>query len=249
MKIQKESHLFLLIFLAIFFSTYPKNTGNNRLQLIPIITDIKKLATAKKTDPPIFIAISGCSCVGKTFFADRLAQLLEQEKITVAILHLDDFFNPLVVDPLAFNPYLEHQLIHTTIQQIQAGVPVIEKPIWPEWGKKQKEKTTELFNVSGIDIILFEGVYASCTNPPYDFAKYAAFSIFIDANDEDIIRWRWIRSHGYAAIMSAADFLKEQEEITRHRAFIQSLRDTILYRIFKDKKHRYRVEKNLNIGC
>ena len=138
-----------------------------------------------------FISIAGCSAVGKTEFAKGLKIELEKEKIEVEILKQDDFIMPNKAGCGNFaHPWLNHKEMHRVINDIKNGQLHISRPRY-DW--VSRTVTYETLDLTKVDIILFEGLYVLNSDSPYDFNRYANIHIFIDAAEEDIIKWDWQR--------------------------------------------------------
>lgn len=213
----------------------------NAKELKPIIEHAKLIAKEKASKTPRFIAIAGCSSVGKSYLAQELGKLLEQEGIKVAILKFDDFLNPDLFDPNHFHPHLDYKAAHEAIQKIISGAKSIKKPAWNPRNLRPPAKTEEDFSVENVDIILFEGEFALCNDEPYDFRRYAEFGIFIDAEDNDILQWDWIRDRTKSETSQEEFITNGKLRLQKYRKYVRSSRDTALYLLLKDGNFRYRL--------
>lgn len=217
---------------------------HNAQELKPIVDHAKLIVRQKASEVPPFIAITGCSAVGKSFLARELAELLKREGIRPAILKGDDFFNPDHFDPDHFHPRLEHLLMHSVIQSIKRGDKVVKKPMWNPEELRPPSKVEEHFSVDGVDIVLFEGEFGLCSDAPYDFSKYSQFGVFIDAKDEDLLEWKWQRKRSIEEKTKEEFVQNNISYLQSYRAYVQSARNTTLYLLLKDAEHRYTLQKN-----
>ncbi len=217
----------------------------NALELKPVIEHAKLLIKEKGNGGvPNMIAIAGCSAVGKSFFANELAELLEQEGIKVAILKGDNFLNPDQYDREHFHPWLDYKIAHATIQRILDGEKSVHMPAWIPEELRPPSKTEMDFSVQGIDLILFEGEFTLCDDEPYDFRRYSQFGIFIDADGDDILGWDWVRPRGRVEKTKEEMMVNRRPYQERYRTYVRSSRDTAAYLLLKDRDHRYTLQKN-----
>jgi uridine kinase len=214
----------------------------NAQVLQPLVERAKLLALKKdnKLHPP-FIAITGCSSVGKSHLTQELACLLKLVGIKVAILRLDDFLDPDYNDPHHFHPLLMHQLAHEVIQKILKGEKFVRKPAWNPEELQPPWKTEENFSVEGIDLILFEGEFTWCADEPYNFKQYSEFGIFVDAQDADILGWDWIRQRRIVK-QTEEEFLSVRGQyLQKYRNYIASVPETASYLLLKNENHSYKL--------
>lgn len=234
-----------MMLLPFFYAHSMENLAeHNAKELKQIVEHAKLIAQEKDGEVPQFIAIAGCSSVGKSYFAQELAKLIDKEGIKVAILKFDDFLNPDHFDPDHFHPRLEHLLAHSVIQKIKRGEKLVRKPAWNPKELRPPSKIEENFSVEGIDIILFEGEFSLCDDEPYDFRKYSKFGIFIDAEDESIMEWKWQRARDVHEKTKAEFVQKNIPYLQRYREFVHSSQNKALYLLLKDIMHHYTLRKN-----
>ncbi len=216
----------------------------NAETLKPVIEHAKLVAQEKNTDGvPHFIAVAGCSAVGKSFFATELAALLDCEGIKVAILKFDDFLNPDQCDPDHFHPRFEYKRAHAVIQRILKGEKSVRKPVWNSRELRPPAKIEQDFSLDGIDLVLFEGEFTLCDDEPYDFRHYSQFGIFVDAEGDDILRWDWIRARDVEEKTQEELMANRRPSMERYREYVRSSRDSAAYLILKDRDHRYSLHK------
>ncbi len=215
----------------------------NADELKPVIEHAKLLVQEKGMGGiPKILAIAGCSAVGKSFFANELAELLKSEGINVVILRADDFINPDLCDREHFHARFDYAKAHSTVQRILDGEKSIRKPAWnPE--RKPPFIIEEDFSVQGIDLILFEGEFTLCDDEPYDFRRYSEFGIFVDADGDDILGWDWIRLRRRAEKTKEEMMVNRRPYQERYRTYARSSRDTAAYLLLKDRDHRYTLQK------
>ncbi len=215
----------------------------NADELKPVIEHAKLLVKEKgKGGVPNMIAIAGCSAVGKSFFAEELAELLEREGIKVAILRGDDFHNPEQFDLEHFHRRFEFTRVHATLQKILDGEKSVRKPVWNP-GPRPPLKIEVDFSVQGIDLILFEGEFTLSDDEPYDFRRYSQFGIFVDADDDDILGWDWIRARHVDEKTKEEMIANRRPGLEGYRAYVCSSRDSAAYLLLKDRDHRYTLHK------
>lgn len=163
--------------------------------IAPIVEKAKSLACQhannKNSTIPI-IAIAGCSAVGKSTFARKLSEVLNEGEIKATIFKQDDFLQPTHVENTTLHPYFDYHRLHNVLRQVIDGQEYVEKPVWNKNGPKPvKEEIMASF--CDIDLIIFEGIYTLWGADTYDFSKYSAFKIFIDAPLDVISVWNWER--------------------------------------------------------
>ena len=218
------------------------NAAHNEYILKPIVEHAKLIVQEKESKELPFIAIAGCSAVGKSYLTTELVKLLTQEGIKVAILKMDDFINPDHFDPNHFHPWLEHTLAHEVIQKIKKGEKSVKMPAWNPKHLRPPAKIEKDFSVEGVDLIVFEGEFTLCVDAPYDFSKYSTMSVFIDAKDEDILEWGWQRKERTIVEKTKEEFVKNNKpSLQKYRAhfFVQR---AATYVVLKDLRHHYSLQ-------
>lgn len=222
---------------------------NEGMLFRPVLDQTKNLICTKKHTAPICIAITGCSGVGKTTFTQKLAKFFEKEGIKTSILKFDDFLDPNHNDKINFHKRFIYQDAHDTMQKILKGEKVITKPTWNPHGQPRKIK--ENYSINGVDLIICEGEFTFCKNKPYDFKPYMSLGIFVDADDENIIEWDWIRGkvqkeRRIPERTKGRFARKRRPELKRYRKYIESVRIDADYVVMKDNDHSYVVYKKLS---
>lgn len=217
-----------------------KDAATHKKELSPIIEDAKSLIREKCNQVPPFIAIAGCSGVGKSHLAKELTDILQEEGITAKILNCDDFLNPYHNDPDHFHPRFEHLLAHAVIQKIKQGAKSITKPAWNPAELRPPAKIQENFLIERVDLIIFEGEFTLCEQAPYDFRKYSDLGIFVDADDEDIMEWNWQRKRSDTKNTTQEEYKARIKSNTlKYRDFVKSC--WCRYLVSKNSDHQYRV--------
>ena len=197
-----------VLFLCILFVSFIQATDQEpkksfRSLVEPIIKRIKALANKrdKSADIPFIVAIAGISEGGKSHFAERLSELLEEENIRTIILHLDDFMEKELIQGATYHPHLDYKKAHEVIRKILRGATRIRKRTWVNEEGQEPYKIEEEMCLENVDLVLFEGEFTLCdaSSYDYDFVKYSSLGIFMDASDEDILRWNWDRKRAIKA--------------------------------------------------
>lgn len=220
----------------------PKNFCS---EIEPIIKKAKELVgeyRLSKTPGKPFISIAGCSAVGKSYFSEQLMQALKKEKIKAAILHLDDFMDPIPVENPLFHPHLDYVKARVAIKEILDGNESIIKPAWDLTGP-EFFKIKEMFDLRGVDLIIFEGEYTLCDSDSYDFLKYSSLRIFMDAKNEDLIDWNWNRKRGIVQKTKEELAIEILKSLKKYRANIENTIKYADYFVLHNKEHVYTVVK------
>lgn len=231
------------IFLFLIFSSFIKAEEFSE-NLSPVINHLINKSKCHKQDPsrPIpIVAIAGCGGVGKTYFANLIMQRLKKEGVQCAILPFDDFLlSPEERRKLGTQWDLNHircDKLHDVFSQILSKEKWIKKPTY---NPLKKEVGSEIWDLQGCDLILFEGLYALCTHPPVNFFAYCDSGIFLEADEADIFTWKWNRELQKDSPRSPQQFAKHME------AYLSDFSTTIAYSrsnatfiIQKDSKHQY----------
>jgi uridine kinase len=211
-------------------------------ELAPIIEHAKLITEQKKTDIPNFIGITGCTGVGKSYFSQKLVDILQNEGVNVALLKFDDFLNPDHFDPHNFHPRFEHMIAHSVIKKILSGEKSIKKPAWNPKPLRSPSKIEEEFSLEGIDLIVSEGEFVLCADEPYDFAQYSKFGIFIDAQDDDILQWNWSRGREMPEKTKDEFVVNNKPHLAKYRKYVEAARRSAAYLLLKDGDHSYKLQ-------
>ncbi len=245
MFIFRKAFLLCITFILFFAAHYMVGCDNtDERALAPIVQDAQILRHKASPRVPIVIALAGNSAVGKSYCADQLAALLGECGVTVSVLRHDDFLDPDSEFVGGFHPRLHHEAIHRVMQAIKLGDRVVEKLAWNPMEKRPPSKTTEEFVIEGVNLIVIEGEYALCAEEPYDFRQYADLTVFIDADDDDILDWNWKRGRRDTQ-NTTEELFKElnRRNLKQTRKNIDRVSQGASYVIHKGSDHRYTVIK------
>jgi uridine kinase len=238
----------LLCLPLVFFSLAFKGTDDAVVQtLSPFLVHLKEIAETHKKDrsqPIPIVAIGGCPGVGKTHLAKALLGTLQSQGVYCIVLPLDHF-NLSLKERKALGTewdcnHLKHSELHHCLSSIASGENQVTKPICNQLTGKV---STEVMDLSEIDLILFEGLYALCTRPPLNFFDYCLEGIFLEAEEVDVYRWRWEREQKKLEPRTLEQFIKH------FSCLLEDYRNTISYSknnahflIRKDSDHTYHLE-------
>ncbi|NIM12142.1 MAG: hypothetical protein GTO45_08525 [Candidatus Aminicenantes bacterium] len=173
--------------------------GNNSLN--NAIDEIGKLIIADyiklNRQHPYIVGIAGCAGVGKSTFAEEIKKTLEIKKKKVKIIGFDDFFKSREERRKLGTEWDENHVrledLVTFFNKIKEGakrIPITRYVRDPQVGDSQLIK--EEVNFDGIDIIIFEGLYAISSEKRLgNLLQFVDFSIYLDAEISDIKEWRY----------------------------------------------------------
>ncbi|MBS0653019.1 MAG: hypothetical protein JSR39_05760 [Verrucomicrobia bacterium] len=231
------------IFLFLAFSSFIKAEEFSE-NLSPLINYLVNRSECHKQDPsqtiPI-IAIAGCGGVGKTHFANLIMQKLKKEGVQCAVLPFDDFLlSPEERRKLGTQWDLNHiscDKLHDVFFQILSKEKWIKKPTY---NPLKKEVGSEILDLQGCNLILFEGLYTLCSHPPVNFFAYCDSGIFLEADEADIFAWKWGRE-------LQKDFPRSPQQFAKHmEAYLSDFYTTVAYSrknatfvIKKGSQHQY----------
>lgn len=158
------------------------------------------------------IAIAGCSGVGKSYFANLLLENLQEKRISAKIVHFDHFLdlNPPKDALKDIHPQFDYLRAHQFIKSVWDGELIVEKPAWNLGDQEGPEpfKITEIFDLRGVELLIFEGEFTLCDEKTYDFLRFSDVRVAVDADDIDLIRWDWERDRWWNRnISSIEDFI------------------------------------------
>lgn len=160
----------------------------------PILMQAQRLACEYIQDRsqsiPV-VAIAGCSAVGKSYFTFLVAKALRESGINVFVLHQDDYLNAnRTFAGFKIHPNLDYESLNQFLSQNRSGIKKITKPCIVD-KKYLKNKQLDLTRV---DLILFEGIYALTGLETYDFVQYCSMGVFLDATTAHIVQWHAMRN-------------------------------------------------------
>ncbi len=213
----------------------------NKNRLYSLIKRTCEVAEKKdEAGAPNFVAIAGGSAVGKSYLANQMVQLLKEKRVNAAVLHGDDFIDPDHNDPAQFHPRLNHALMHSVIQQIKGGQPVVSKPAWDLTDMRSPALIVENFSVAEVDVVLFEGEFTMCQDEPYNFKQYSSFGVFVTADNRDIAKWNWDRQRGIQEGETEDQFRSRVvSSLKQYDRYTMEALDKAEFTLIKDAEHRY----------
>lgn len=194
--------------------------------------------------PPI-VAIGGCPGVGKTVLTKKIYTALQEKGIRSQILPLDDF-NLSPEERLKIGTewdirHLKVTELHACLSSIFAGASQVQKPFT---NQLTGEAGYEFVSLEDIDLILFDGLYTLCDIPPLNFFDYCETGIFLDADVEDIRKWKWERELRKNKPRTPEQFVKHMEVIfNEFNQNVSYSRKNAYFIIQADSEHHYQLEK------
>lgn len=203
--------------------------------LDPIIQSLLSIAKDHAAHPekqiPV-VGIGGCPGVGKTIFTKVLARELEQQGVCCTTVHFDDWTNP---EESRQEGYFNLEGVHRFFTAFAAGQKHIEKPTSAEF---EDLYSREVLDLTQTDILLFEGLFALSTMDPINYAKYSDKTIYLDASDEDI--WKWKRERPSTVQRTDEEFAKHMERVFKcHREQIAPFKFQATWIVHKTTDHGY----------
>lgn len=81
-------------------------------------------------------------------------------------------------------------IFYSVLEAIKSGSKKIKKP---KIDQLSKERTEEILNLEGIDLILFEGMYTLSNTEDIKLMPFADFGIYMETTTENICQWKWER--------------------------------------------------------
>jgi len=225
-------------------SHFEYNVSSSQSQLPtslqPLMSDLSQLARAHAKDRnqkiPV-IAIGGCPGVGKTYITDELLKDLQSQEIQCAIVRFDDWTFPpdrRQTDKGA-EDYFDLDGIHAFFHELSSGNRKILKPTMSEF---TDEHSTEILDVSKVDLILFEGLLSLSTEEGSNYFPYCDRGVFIEAQPRDI--WRWKQARPTVPKRTEEEFAAHMEIILKyHREHIDPSKANASWIIHKGADHQY----------
>jgi uridine kinase len=235
-------HTFLSLFLL--FPCLTQAIEKNRERLLPLVEYLTHIAHQHQQDDakpiPIF-AIGGCSGVGKTYLTNLLVKLLQENNVRSISLPLDHFIRPFEERKKIGTEWdirhVKAQELHDILSSISQGNKLVEKPTSDQM---TGVRGWETINLSEIDLILHDGLYALCSEPPFNFFDHCFAGVFIEANESDISKWRWERELNKRQPRTEESFAKNlKANFEEFHRVIESSKRNAIFIIRKNSEHDY----------
>lgn len=214
--------------------------------LSPIVEYLVTVSERHQLNPesPVpIVAIGGCPGVGKTYLTKNLLTVLQSKGVKCAVLPLDDF-NLSAEDRKKIGTewdirHFKVSELHSTLSSIHQGAKLVSKPTYSQITGLVGFQTLD---ITDIDLILFEGLYALCTREPINFYNYCTTGIFIEADEADIYRWKWEREQKKMRSRTPEQFeYHMQVLLTEYYTNIAYSKGNALFLIKKDTLHNYQI--------
>jgi len=203
--------------------------------LAPIAQELARLAQDHAKCPsqkiPV-IGIGGCPGIGKTIFTKVLSQELQKQGISSTTVLFDDWTNPAESRQKG---YFDLEGIHTFFQNFMKSQQSIQKPTSAEF---EDLYSTEVLDLSRVDIILFEGCFTLCGKDPMNYIQYCDKGIYLDAEDADISRWK--RERPSTVQRTNEEFAEHMRNtFNAHREYIAPFKSQATWVVHKAPDHSY----------
>lgn len=216
-------------------------------KLQPLLDALAEIAETHKQDPskPVpLIAIGGCPGVGKTYFTKTLLTKLQEKGINCIVLPLDHFnLSPQERKKIGTEWDIRHfkvQELHKCLASIFSGEKSVQKPTC---NQLTGEISSEILILSNMDLILFDGLYALCSEPPLNFFDYCSLGIFLEAGETDIYAWKWEREQKKTQPRTPDQFAKHMEALLlEYHQNIEYSQKNASFILRKDSAHGYELE-------
>lgn len=156
-------------------------------------TIIAEIFHGSEAAHPFIIGIGGGAGVGKTTFSVLLKNVLEKKGKKVLIIPLDDFFRSPEERERLGTEWGENHIklgeARRVLESIRNGDAGITKP---KYNRATKIIEKETVRLDGIDIVIFEGIYAiSGEKRLGNFLEFLDLPVFMSAELPDMKRWRF----------------------------------------------------------
>lgn len=237
-----KSWLLLLLCLLLGYS----HTRAETLELAPLLNYVEDIADSHHKDkltPVPIIAIGGCPGVGKTYFTKELFADLKERKVRCIILPLDHFnlsrAERKKIGTEWDTRHFKGDELHRILSEISTGKKLIIKPTL---NQLTDEAGSETLDLEEIDIVLFDGLYALCSLPPLNFFDYCTAGIYLEAEEADIVAWKWEREQQKTQPRTTEQFAKHIEVIIAE--FYKNIaysKNNATFLIQKDSFHKYHL--------
>ena len=224
-------------------------TGNESSvqSLVPLVDYLIDMVDHHRNEnfkPVPILAIGGCPGVGKTYLTKTLASILYENGIRCIILPLDHFnLSPEERKKIGTEWDIRHfkaPELQNVLFSIFSGKKLIEKPtcnqLTGEIGK-------ELIDLNEIDLILFDGLYALCSEASLNFFDCCSAGVFVEADESDIYKWKWEREQKKVQPRTPEQFKSHMQAlINEFQLRIAYSKANALFIIQKDSNHNYHID-------
>jgi len=237
------------IFLSLLLFTLCLGAEELPTQLQPLVNSVKTIV--KEKDPSLMpiVVIGGCPGVGKSTFANKLADSLKEEGINCLVISQDDYNKTLEERKIYTNELdprrLKWDWMHRNMQEAKNRSESITKPFI---NQLNRENGTETVQLKGIDCIIFEGLYTLGSVSPMNFMQYADLALYMETSLENTFDWKWERDLKKTRTRTPEQFYEHMMTICRDFAFhIYYTKANADYIIDVDSNHNYslrEVDKN-----
>ena len=187
--------LIYFLVLPLIFVSYALQGAELKVEALKhLVSSLVHIAKYHKQDSskavPL-IAIGGCPGVGKTYLTKNLLLELQENGVNCVILSLDHFnLSPEERKKIGTEWDMRHfkaMELHNCLASIFSGEKHVKKPTC---NQLTGEIGAEFLELDNIDLILFDGLYALCSEPPLNFFDYCVMGVFLEANESDIYSWK-----------------------------------------------------------
>lgn len=236
---------FIVLFCYVAFALATQSLQALQNQTLePLVEVLYQLAKEHQDHPerPIpIVAIGGCPGVGKTFLTHLLMTDLQEKGIPCLALHLDDF-NLSAEERKKLGTewdwrHVQLILLHETLSSISQHAYQVTKPTY---NQVSGQVDTETLFLQNIHLILFEGLYALCSEPPLHFFSYCALGVFLQAAPEDIYCWKWEREQKKMHPRTLEAFSSHMRALfSEYQQHIEYSQKNASFLLQKDHAHHY----------
>lgn len=236
--------IYFLFVPLLFISSGLKGTEAKLQPLIDALIEIAEVHQQDPTKAVPLIAIGGCPGVGKTYLTKNLLAKLQESGVNCIALPLDHFnLSPEERKKIGTEWDIRHfkvRELHECLASIFSAEKHVQKPTC---NQLTGEIGTEVLVLNNIDLILFDGLYALCSNSPLNFSDYCSFTIFLEAAEADIYTWKWEREQKKTQPRTPEQFARHMEALLlEYHQNIEYSKKNANVIIRKDSNHNYELE-------